>query len=225
MEDFTCQRLLKHHLHRIEGTSDLLGWLARRIDGTLHLPHGSIKAAQHAPAAPPAAVAGAGVPPHAAGRSGMLLPCPVALTARHCPEVSVRAPQALARRTSAAECLRPPAPAAGQRSSFAAGVGGPLSAAEPPRPRVSSACQALAGDGDDGGWGAGGSGGDDGPSGGGGAEGPDGEGDDSVLSLVQVPHSLCPRGILLGLCGPCLRVNCAGQLDLVGLVNPPFVQL
>ena len=103
------------------------------------------------------------------------------------PEVCVRAPQALARRTSAAECLRPPALAAGQRSPSTAGVGGALSAAGPVRPRDSSASQALAGDGDDGGWGAGGSGGDGGPSGGGGAEGPDdGEGDDSVLSLVQV---------------------------------------
>ena len=104
------------------------------------------------------------------------------------PEVSVHASQALARRTSAAEGVRPPAPAAGQRSSIAAGVGGPLSAAVPARPRDCSAWQALAGDGDDGGWGAGGSGGDDGRSGGGGAEGPDGEDDDSVLSLVQVWH-------------------------------------
>ena len=134
----------------------------------------------------------------------------------------MRASQALARRTSAAECLRPPAPAAGQWSSIAAGVGGPLSAAGPARPRDSSASQALAGDGDDGGWGAGGSGGgDDGPSGGGGAEGPDGEGDDSVLSLVQVWHGL-------GLCfahEPCMRVNCAEQSALGGRVNPTSVQL
>ena len=143
---------------------------------------------------------------------------------RHCLRC-VRASQALARRTSAAEGVRPPAPAAGQRSSIAAGGGGPLSAAGPATPRNSSAWQALAGDGDDGGWGAGGSGGDDGRSGGGGAEGPDGEDDDSVLSLVQVWHGSVSLWCSVGQGGPCLQVSYAGQSALVGLVKPPSMQL
>lgn len=134
----------------------------------------------------------------------------------------MRAPQALARRTSAAECTRPPASAAGQRSPNAAGAGGPLSAAGPQRTRDSSACQALAGDGDDGGWGAGGSGGDDGPSAGGGAEGPDGEGDDSVLSLVQVWRGSVSLWCPSGFTWTTLASQLCWAVGHVGAGQPPF---
>ena len=124
------------------------------------------------------------------------------------PDVCLRALQALARCSSAAERMRPPTPVAGQRSPVAAGVAGPLSAARPPRPRESGACQASAGDGDDGGWGGGGSGGDDNPSGGGDSEGPDGEGDDSVMSLLQVRRGSAS----LWASARARQACCAGQL-------------